>query len=201
MSGKKGLILDRDGTLIDIVRDEETGTVTTAFHPKQLRLLPGVVEGIRAARAAGYAIGMATNQPGPAKGHFSIDAVTRTNDALLAMLAAQGAVIDAVEICVHHTEGGPGGDPSLVFACNCRKPLPGMVLELVKRLDLDVARSWMVGDTATDMQTGVAAGVHTALVFPMGRCELCPLRGGPSVTAEITAPTFDAVVAAILARG
>ena len=201
MSGKRGLVLDRDGTLIDIVRDEETGTVTTAFHPKQLRLLPGVVEGIRAARAAGYAIGMATNQPGPAKGHFSREAVTRTNDALIAMLAAEGAVIDAVEMCVHHTEGGPGGDPSLVFACACRKPLPGMLLALVARLGLDAARSWMVGDTATDMQTGVAAGMRTGLVFPMGRCELCPLRGGPAVTADVTAPTFDAVIAAILQRG
>lgn len=199
MTGKKGLILDRDGTLIDVVRDEETGTVNTAFHPRQLRLLPGVVEGIRAARAAGYAIGVATNQPGAAKGQFSFDAITRTNEALLAMLDARGATIDALEICIHHPEGGPGGDPSLVAACDCRKPLPGMLHKLVARLGLDASRTWMVGDTPTDMQAGIAAGVHTALVFPVGRCEFCPLRGGPAVTAEVTAPTFDRVIAAILA--
>src|ERR1700758_5197422 len=81
-----GVILDRDGTLIDVVRDEETGTVTVAFHPDQLRLLPGAVEGMRALAAAGYALAIATNQPAPAKGQFSADAVRRTNDALVERL-------------------------------------------------------------------------------------------------------------------
>ena len=71
-------ILDRDGTIIDVVRDEESGAISVAFHPKQLRLLAGAVEGMRALQDAGFTLGIATNQPAPAKGQFSADAVRAT---------------------------------------------------------------------------------------------------------------------------
>lgn len=200
MSGKKGLILDRDGTLIDTCRDEETGTVFTAFHPKHLRLLPRVVEGLRLAIDHGYVLSIATNQPAPAKGYASAAAITKTNDALVAMLRERGVEIAAVECCFHHPEGGEGGDASLVGPCACRKPLPGMLLTLMQKLSLDVGQTWMVGDTATDVQAGLAAQVRTALVFPEGRCELCPLRNGPKIQPDLHAPTLDALVAAIVAR-
>src|SRR5215469_7578302 len=115
-------ILDRDGTIIDVVRDEETGAISVAFHPKQLRLLTGAVEGMRALQDAGFTLAMATNQPAPAKGQFSADAVRATNAALVEKLAAQGVRIAAVEVCMHHPEGGEGGDPALAVACDCRKP-------------------------------------------------------------------------------
>lgn len=172
-------ILDRDGTLIDVVRDEETGAIGVAFHPSHLRLLRGAVDGMRALQDAGYVLAMATNQPAPAKGQFSADAVRRTNDALLALLAEQGVRIAAVEVCMHHPEGGAGGDPALVKRCDCRKPRPGMLTALVERLDADPARSWMIGDGAGDIEAGRAAGLRTALVFASNRCELCPLRDGP----------------------
>jgi D-glycero-D-manno-heptose 1,7-bisphosphate phosphatase len=192
-------VFDRDGTLIDVVRDEETGTVNTAFHPNQIRLLPGVIDGLRAAHASGAKIAIATNQPGPAKGQCSVAAVTRTNDALVKIFADAGIPIAAFESCMHHPEGGVGGDPSLVGPCACRKPAPGMIIDILRALSIDAASTWLVGDTATDVQTGRAAGVRTALVFPAGRCELCPLRGGPAITPDLHAPTLDAVVAAILA--
>ncbi len=196
---RPGLILDRDGTLIDIVRDEETGAIVTAFHPNQLRLLPGVIEGLRAAHAAGFVLSIATNQPGPAKGQASRAALERTNSALVELLSREGAPIAAVEMCTHHPEGGPGGDPALVGPCACRKPLPGMLETLVAALDLDRSRTWIVGDTAADIEAGRAAGVSTALVFAAGRCELCPLRHGPKATPDVHAPSFDRVIAAILA--
>ncbi len=175
----KGVLLDRDGTLVDVVRDEETGTVHTAFHPSQLRLLPGVVEGLRALADAGYVLAIATNQPGPAKGQVSIEAVTRTNDALVELLASQGVTLTKVACCVHHPEGGPGGARALIGPCACRKPAPGMLLELVRELRLRPEATWMVGDSRTDIAAGDAAGLRTALVLPAGRCELCPLRGQP----------------------
>src|SRR5258706_6770578 len=101
-----GVILDRDGTLIDVVRDEETGTVSVAFHPDQLRLLPGVIEGLRALAAAGYGFAIASNQPGPAKGQYSALAVERTNRALVDLLAASGITVAVVEVCLHHPVGG-----------------------------------------------------------------------------------------------
>src|SRR5262249_9344458 len=99
-------LLDRDGTLIDVVRDEETGVITTAFHPNQLRLLDGVISGLSALARAGYSLAIVTNQPGPAKGHFKADAVRRTNDALLAMLAESGITVSHVGVCMHHPQGG-----------------------------------------------------------------------------------------------
>ncbi|GAC1362918.1 MAG: HAD-IIIA family hydrolase [Polyangiales bacterium] len=198
MSAPKLLVLDRDGTLVDVVRDEETGTVSTAFHPSQLRLLPGVLDGLRRAHAAGCLLAIATNQPGPAKGQVSAAAVAATNGALVTMLADAGVPIAAVETCTHHPDGGPGGDARLVGPCACRKPLPGMILTILRRFAIAPADAWMVGDTGTDVQAGRAAQVRTALVFAAGRCELCPLRGGPSAHPDVFAPTFDAVVDAIL---
>jgi len=173
-------ILDRDGTIVDVVRDEETGAVTVAFHPDQLRLLPGAVEGMRALAEAGYLLAIATNQPAPAKGQFSADAVRRTNDALVDRLSKAGVVIAAVEACMHHPQGGPGGDVSLVRACECRKPKGGMLDAIVARLGADRSRSWMLGDSASDVQAARAAGLRAGLVFATSRCELCPLRGGPA---------------------
>jgi D-glycero-D-manno-heptose 1,7-bisphosphate phosphatase len=171
-------ILDRDGTIIDVVRDEDAGTIGVAFHPDQLKLLPGAVEGMRLLEGAGFVLAIATNQPAPAKGQFSAAAVSRTNAALVAMLGRAGLRIAAVEACMHHPEGGPGGDPTLVQACNCRKPKPGMLDALLARLSADRSSSWMVGDSESDVTAGQAAGVKTGLVFAPNRCELCPLRGG-----------------------
>jgi D-glycero-D-manno-heptose 1,7-bisphosphate phosphatase len=172
-------ILDRDGTIIDVVRDQETGAITVAFHPAQLRLLPGAVEGMRALQDAGFTLAIATNQPGPAKGQISAAAVERTNHALVEELARRGVRIAGLEVCMHHPEGGTGGDPDLVRTCDCRKPKPGLLLSLLRRLDGDPSSSWMVGDGVADVEAGRAARLRTALVFAQNRCELCPLRQGP----------------------
>ena len=192
-------ILDRDGTLIDVVRDEETGAIVTAFHPDQLRLLPGAVEGLHALARAGFVLAMATNQPGPAKGQISRSAVARTNAALLALLQAQGVTIAAVEVCEHHPQGGPGGDPELVRACDCRKPGSGMLRSLLARLGGDPARSWAIGDSAADVEAGRGAGVRTAILVPGARCELCPLRSRPGLGADVQGATLLEVAEAIRA--
>jgi D-glycero-D-manno-heptose 1,7-bisphosphate phosphatase len=192
------------------VRDEETGAISVAFHPKQLRLLTGAVEGMRTLQEAGFTLAIATNQPAPAKGQFSADAVRATNVALVERLAAEGVRISAVEVCMHHPEGGEGGDPALAIACDCRKPKPGMLERLVTHLGADRARSWMIGDGVGDIEAGRAAGLRTALVFPKNRCELCPLRtfGGGAPNAipgathgtvpDIHAPTLAELAASII---
>ena len=175
-------IFDRDGTIIDVVRDDETGTIVTAFHPDQIRFLPGVIEGMRALAAAGFTLAIATNQPGPAKGQCSAAAVTRTNKALVARLAAEGIAIASVQVCMHHPQGGEGGDTSLVMACECRKPRAGMLEAILREMAASSearAQSWMIGDARADIEAARAAGLHAGLVFSADRCELCPLRGGP----------------------
>ena len=192
-------ILDRDGTIIDVVRDEETGAITVAFHPAQIRLLEGAVEGMRALQGAGFTLCIATNQPAPAKGQFSADAVRRTNDALVAALEAQAVHIAALEVCMHHPRGGAGGDTSLVEDCDCRKPKPGMLRRLMERLGGDPSRSWMIGDSAGDVEAGKAASLRTGLVFAQNRCELCPLRGGhASLSPDAHGATLSQVAERIL---
>lgn len=207
VTGGAGIILDRDGTLIDVFRDEETGVISTAFHPNQIRVLSGVIAGLHALRDAGYAFAIATNQPGPAKGQFSAAAVKRTNDALVELLAKEGITIASVKACIHHPDGGPGGDASLVGPCACRKPKAGMLEEIIAELGWSREASWMVGDSAADVEAGALARMRTALVFPSNRCELCPLRpseGGlvnvsRRAVPDVHASTLDKVAAKIVA--
>jgi len=186
----RGVILDRDGTLIDFVRDVELGVVTPAFHPDHVRLLPGVVEGLHELSEAGFVLAMATNQPGAAKGQLPRAAIERTQQRLVARLAEHGIELDAVEVCLHHPTGGPGGAADLICRCECRKPRPGMLLGIAERLGLDLRASWMVGDTAADLGAAEAAGLRSALLFEAGRCELCPLRGSPDLPRPV--PTVHA---------
>jgi D-glycero-D-manno-heptose 1,7-bisphosphate phosphatase len=196
----KGVLLDRDGTLIDFHRDEDLGAVVGAFHPDQIRLLPGVVEGLSALQAAGFVLGIATNQPGAAKGQVTREAIERTNRALLDRLAARGISIAQAATCLHHPEGGPGGDPELVRACSCRKPAPGLLLDLCQELRLDASESWMIGDSAADVGAARGAGMRAGLVLDVRRCELCPLKdGGSPCAADRVAARFDELVRAILA--
>ncbi|HYQ40461.1 MAG TPA: HAD-IIIA family hydrolase [Polyangiaceae bacterium] len=195
---RPGVILDRDGTLIDVFRDAETGTVSVAFHPSHIRLLPGVIEGLKELAAAGYGFAIASNQPGPAKGQISRGAVERTNKALLEVLSAEGIEIATVEVCMHHPDGGPGGDVTLVGECNCRKPKPGLLLAALEHAGFDPTRSWMIGDSSADVLAARAANLRSGLVFATNRCEICPLRAGPEVRPELVASRFDAVARAIL---
>lgn len=202
MTDRRGIILDRDGTLIDFVRDEELGAVVSAFHPSHVRFFPGVVEGLRALQDAGFVLSMATNQPGAAKGQVSLDAITRTNNAVVERLAEHGVHIEAVEVCLHHTEGGPGGIASLVQRCSCRKPYPGMLLALIEKLGLDPARSWMIGDASVDVLAARGAGMLAGLIFDLGRCEMCPVKTGfdeiPLIRPDASAPRLDALAKEIL---
>jgi D-glycero-D-manno-heptose 1,7-bisphosphate phosphatase len=196
---RPGVILDRDGTVIDFHRDTEQGVVTPAFHPKLVRFLPGAIDGLRALASKGFVLSIATNQPGAAKGELPREAIERTNAAVVERLASEGIVIERVATCLHHPTGGDGGDPALVRSCGCRKPAPGLLLELIEELDLDPARSWFVGDTPTDVQAARRAGLKTALVFRAGRCEICPLRDGPPFeeAPDLAGSSLDEIAARI----
>jgi len=141
---------------------------------------------------------IATNQPGPAKGTFSVDAVQRTHHALLSALAEHGIRVAAIEVCWHHPTGGPDGVQEFIRDCDCRKPKPGLLKKAIEDAELDPLSTWMIGDSPGDVEAARGAGIRSALVFSEKRCELCPLKGGPAIAPDVQAATFDEVARKIL---
>lgn len=147
------IFLDRDGTLI-----EEVGYPT---RPEQIRILAGVGGALRRLADAGYRLIVVTNQSAIARGLLTEDDLNRFHQALDEQLELLGARVDAYYACPHHPDPTEATRPELVVECDCRKPKPGLLLQAAEDLGLDLAISWMVGDTWRDIGAGQAAGVRT----------------------------------------
>jgi D-glycero-D-manno-heptose 1,7-bisphosphate phosphatase len=157
-----------------------------------------VVEGLRALVDARLPPGDRHQPARTCQGHFSRDAVERTNAELVAELARHAIPIARVAVCMHHPDGGPGGDPELVRACACSKPKPALLQLSMQVLGVAPGRTWMIGDSTSDVEAACAAGVRAALLFSDNRCELCPLRGTAGALPECHAAKLPALVRAIL---
>ncbi|MBN9518012.1 D-glycero-beta-D-manno-heptose 1,7-bisphosphate 7-phosphatase [bacterium] len=153
MNLRPAVFLDRDGVLI-----EDAHYVGS---PDRVSLLPGAAEAVAGLNRAGWAVVVVTNQAGVAKGYFTPAAVETVHEFLAEQLAGYGARIDGFYFCPHHPEGEVA---AYRVRCACRKPAPGMIRAAAADLGLDPARSWMVGDRATDLEAGAAAGCRTVLV-------------------------------------
>jgi D-glycero-D-manno-heptose 1,7-bisphosphate phosphatase len=154
VTSRPAVFIDRDGTLT-----EEVGYVN---HPDRLKLLPGAGEAIRRLNAAGVAAVVVTNQAGVARGYFSESVLDAVNDSLRAQLARAGARLDGLYACLHHPSEGeaPYRGP-----CECRKPKPGLLLRAARELGLDLARSTMIGDKASDLVPARTVGANAVLVL------------------------------------
>jgi D-glycero-D-manno-heptose 1,7-bisphosphate phosphatase len=150
---KPAIFLDRDGVVIE--DSHYLGDAT------RIRLVPGSAKAIAALNRAGWAVVVVTNQSGVARGLFSLDSVGRVHDSLATMLAEHGSHVDAIQFCPHHPEAKLA---EFRQDCDCRKPRPGMLRRAARELDLDLAASWMIGDRASDLEAGAAAGCRTVLV-------------------------------------
>lgn len=150
---RPAVFLDRDGTLnreVDYLAD-----------PAGLELLPGVGEALRELADAGYRLVVVTNQSGVARGLLDEPTLLRVHDALRAALARHGVALDRIAYCPHHPEVGP---PPYRRSCECRKPRPGLLADAARELDLDLERSWIVGDSERDLLAGAALGLPGVLV-------------------------------------
>ena len=151
--GRPAVFLDRDGTIV-----REVDYLRSA---RDLRLMPGAAEAIRRLNRAGYAVVIATNQSGIARGLLTEDDLKEIHGTLIQRLAKRAARIDAIYYCPHHPE-------ALVERyrrrCRCRKPQAGMLARAARDLKLDLARSVAVGDSARDVEAGRRAGCRTVLV-------------------------------------
>lgn len=146
----KAVFLDRDGTI-----NEECDYL---FRIEDCRFIPGVAEAVKRLNAAGFLVVVVTNQSGVARGFYGVNDIVKLHAWMAGQLAAAGARIDAWYYCPHHPEYGEIKD------CDCRKPLPGMLLQAAAEHSIDLASSWIVGDKVADIEAGVAAGCQPLLV-------------------------------------
>ena len=147
----KAVFLDRDGV---INRKAPKGLYITSWE--DMEFLPGVVEAIALLNQAGFRVVVVTNQRCVAKGLLTVVELERMHQNMLALFAAQGAVLDGVYYCPH--EKNP--------ACECRKPAPGMLLQAARDQQIELSDSWMIGDSEIDMRAGQSAGCQTAYLGP-----------------------------------
>jgi D-glycero-D-manno-heptose 1,7-bisphosphate phosphatase len=171
---RPAVFCDRDGTLVE--------EVPYLHDPERLVLLPGAGELARLA-AAGYALVVVTNQAGVARGFYDEAAVAAVHRRLGALLAGEGARPDAVLYCPHHPAGTVA---RYARACRDRKPGPGMLEAAARRLGLDLAASFLVGNSPTDVGAAVAAGV-TPLFVTTGHAAGRPPPPGVAVFGDLAA--------------
>ncbi len=150
---RPAVFLDRDGT---IVREADY-----LRSPERLRLLPRAAEAIRRLNDSGFAVVVATNQSGIARGLLTEDDLAQVHKVLAERLAKRGARLDAIYFCPHHPTAGAG---RYRRECSCRKPAPGMLLRAAQELDLDLSRCIAVGDSQRDLIAGREVGCRTVLV-------------------------------------
>ena len=144
----KLVILDRDGV---INHDSDL----YVKGPEEWRAIPGSIEAIARLSQAGWRVVVATNQSGIARGLFTTQTLFAIHDTLQRALAQSGGRIDAFFFCPHAADGG----------CECRKPQPGMLLEVARRFNVSLKDTYMVGDSRKDLEAAAAAGARPVLVL------------------------------------
>ncbi len=150
----KAVFLDRDGTII-----EERGYLN---HPDALELIPGAADGITLLNKVGLKAIVISNQSGVARGYFPEELLDRLHDKMQALLAEQGARVDAIYYCPHHP---CIGNPPYRKDCECRKPKIGMLQAAALDLSIDIRGSYLIGDKISDMKTAANAGCTPVLVL------------------------------------
>jgi histidinol-phosphate phosphatase family protein len=175
------VFLDKDGTLL--------ADVPYNVDPARMRLLPGVLEGLRLLQEAGYRLIVVTNQSGVARGYFAEEALDAVKRRLKELLAAAGVRLTAFYYCPHHPEAVVA---RYAEPCTCRKPLPGLLLRAATDHHVDLHGSWVIGDTADDTGAGRLAGCRTVLIAPS------PDSPDARIRPDYIARTFEEAARAVL---
>jgi|SRR6267378_1170067 len=148
-SMNRAVFLDRDGV---INRRPPEGQYVTRWE--EMQFLPGVPEGIALLARAGYCVFVVSNQRCASKGLLTQDELESIHQRMCQELADAGAVITKVYYCPHEKQP----------PCSCRKPAPGMLLTAAQTYELDLASSWMIGDSDIDVEAGRSAGCKTVRI-------------------------------------
>lgn len=162
---RPAIFLDRDGTL-----NIDKGYV---YRIEDWEWIPGAIDAIAALKKAGFLVIVITNQAGIARGYYNETDMTNLHNKINKELKEYGATIDEFYHCPHHPEFGA--------ACNCRKPMPGLIYEASHDFDIDLTRSWLIGDKASDIQAGCTADVKSILVLTGYGNKECDLLAGNDI--------------------
>ncbi|MDO9530006.1 MAG: D-glycero-beta-D-manno-heptose 1,7-bisphosphate 7-phosphatase [Syntrophales bacterium] len=153
MKKHTAVFLDRDGTI-----NEEVGYLGDL---EKLNIYPNSFEAIRLINESGMKAVVISNQSGVARGYFSEDFVNTVHSRINETLQENGARIDRFYFCPHHPTEGKG---HYLKSCDCRKPKTGMLIKASEELNIDLFRSYMVGDAAKDIELANRSGVMGILV-------------------------------------
>jgi len=187
-SGKPAVFLDRDGTI-----NEQMGYIN---HISRFQLLPGVEAAIARLNKAGIPVVVVTNQSGLARGYFPEQLLDQVHQKMNRQLAAAGAHVDGIYICPHHPEAK---EERYRRTCNCRKPKTGLLEQAAEELDIDLTRSFVVGDRWSDIKCGAAVNAASILVLTgYGRGDAEYIGPNQSVQPDYVAEDLSQAVMWIL---
>jgi D-glycero-D-manno-heptose 1,7-bisphosphate phosphatase len=147
------VFLDKDGTLIP--------DIPYNVDPSLIELSVGATEGLRLLHQAGFQLIVVSNQSGVARGYFTEAALVPVVQKLRELFATVGVPMAGFYYCPHYPTGT---ESEYAIACHCRKPAPGLLLAAAKAHQVDLARSWMIGDILNDVEAGRRAGCRTVLI-------------------------------------
>lgn len=159
---QKAIFLDRDGTI-----NKDCGFISDI---RNFELLPEAAEAIKKINASGYLAIVVTNQPVIARGECTFEELERIHNKMETELGKKGAFIDALYFCPHHPDKGFAGERTeYKCECACRKPAPGMLLQAAKDFNIDIASSYMIGDSEKDVLAGKNAGCKKSFLIDKNR--------------------------------
>ncbi len=152
------IFLDRDGVI-----NVDTGYV---YLVDDFKFIDGVIDALLQLKQKGYLLVVVTNQSGIARGMFTEEQFMSLTEWMDWSLADRGVDLDGIYFCPHHPSEG---SDQYRKSCTCRKPGPDMILDAVKHLDIDLTRSYMVGDKPSDMKAAINAGVAHKILVETGK--------------------------------
>ena len=177
------IFLDRDKTLI-----EDPSYIDA---PNAVRLLPGVGPALRRLSEAGYKLVIVTNQSGIARGILGVSTLEAIHAELARQLQSEGVRLAGIYYCPYY----PGGSvPEFCRESDERKPASGMLLRAARELDLDLAQSWMTGDSPRDIQAGRRAGCRTVFIRSPGKALPTEPDAQPDFTAADMAEAAELIL-------
>ena len=143
---RPAVFLDRDGTI-----NEQMGYIN---HISRFHLIPGAAKAIGLLNRHDYLVIVISNQSGIARGYFPLELVHEVHRHMIDMLKKEGAHVDAIYFCAHSPDEN----------CSCRKPKTGLIDQACRDLEIDLSRSYVIGDMCTDMELARNAGLNGIMV-------------------------------------